>query len=52
MKFECVEDKYFFYVLELGISEDFFWNKPIASVERVAGNRMAYLAWKANPKTR
>lgn len=47
-----MEDKYTFYVLILGLGEDFFWNAPIAEVERVAENKIAYDGWKENPKTR
>lgn len=45
-----MEDVYSYYVLFLGLGEDFFWNAPIQSVEKVAQNKIAFENWKANPK--
>lgn len=45
-------DKYSYYVLFLGIGEDFFWHAPIIDVERAIDNKIAMDSWQANPKMR
>lgn len=45
-------DKYSYYVLILGLGEDFFWHAPIAEVEKAVDNKNAYDGWQNNPKTR
>lgn len=42
---EDLEDRYTFYVMILGISEDLFWNADVAFVEAVVQNKTAYDNW-------
>lgn len=44
-------DKYSYYVLFLGLGEDFFWHAPIHEVEKAANNKIAIDAWLNNPQT-
>lgn len=42
---EDLEDRYTFYVMILGVSEDLFWNADISFVEGVVQNKTAYDGW-------
>jgi len=41
-----VEDLYTLYVLEGGVDPETFWHSPIATVERIYTNKLAYDGWK------
>ena len=45
---EDIEDAYAYYVLILGIPEDYFWHADVASVKSVALDKSAYDAWEAS----
>lgn len=45
-------DKYSYYVLFLGIGEDFFWDAPISEVEKAVDNKIAMDSWAISPKGR
>lgn len=42
---EDLEDRYTFYVMILGVSEDLFWNADVSFVESVVLNKTAYDDW-------
>lgn len=42
---ETIEDAYTYYVLIVGMSEDMFWDAPIAFLETVFANKAAYDGW-------
>lgn len=41
-----VEDLYVLYVIEGGIDHETFWHSPIATVERIYSNKLAFDGWK------
>lgn len=41
-----VEDKYTLYVLSARIDSETFWHAPLATVERIYENKLAFDAWR------
>jgi hypothetical protein len=46
-----VEDKYVWFVLGQGMDSEYFWNTPIANVERTFESAIAFKGWSNNPST-
>ena len=44
---EDLEDRYAYYVMILGLSEDIFWNYDIAFVQWVTSDKAAHDNWAA-----
>lgn len=47
-----MEDRYTYYVMILGVSEDIFWYSDVSFVENVVLNKSAYDGWLAYAKER
>ncbi|WP_193768873.1 hypothetical protein [Metasolibacillus meyeri] len=41
-----VEDRYTLYVLLANIDAETFWNAPVATVERIYDNKLAFDGWR------